>query len=496
MTSLFTMAIPLTEKRSWPHLLAQCAMGVACLAAATAVAYLLHFPIAAAGFTYLLIVVALALAYGIWQATLVSLVAVFFLNYFFIPPVLSFRISDERDWLALVSFQVSALLVSRVSSHEQKVARDANHQRIQTRKLYELSRGILLFDLHQPPGPQLVQLVREIFSAQDVAIFDAGLARLDHEGTWSHTEQQIARTAYLEDKDKDDSASFTMQRVIRIGSVSAGAIAIRGEVDPLILNSIASLAALAFERHRSYGRESLAESARQAEQLRVAVLDSLAHAFKTPLTVICTAASGLMEMGILGTTESELALLINDEAIHLNHLCTRLLQTAKLEASTVTPDVEPGIVSAIVSDVLADLAGLLKGRAVGLSIEEQAAPLQGDKDLVKMILTQFLDNAVKYSPPDTPIEISAHESNSELVLSVRNQGPLIRMQDRERVFERFFRAPEASERVPGTGVGLSIVKKAAEGRHGHVWVISAEQEGTTFFVSLPKPQAGEGKHGI
>ena len=107
-----------------------------------------------------------------------------------------------------------------------------------------------------------------------------------------------------------------------------------------------------------------------------------------------------------------------------------------------------------------------------------------------MILTQYLDNAAKYSAPETPIDVTVRESSSELLLSVRNRGSLIQMQDRERVFERFYRGSDAKARVPGTGVGLSIVKKAAEAHQGHVWVISGEEEGTTFFLSMPKLQVG------
>jgi len=484
------MAIPLTEKRSWMQLLQQCAVGAAAIAVSTFLAYKAHLPLASAGFIYLLVVVVIALLYGIWQATFVSLIAVSCLNYFFIPPILSFAVADERDWIALVSFQVCALLVSRLSSREQRMARDANYQRIQMKKLYELSRGILLFDLHTPPGPQLAQLIRQTFFAEDVAIFDADLARLDHEGKWSPEEQQIAKAAYITDRNEDDRDSFTMQRVIRIGTAATGALAMRGEIDPLIANSIASLAAIALERHRSYEKEARAESAQQAERLRVAVLDALAHAFKTPLTVICTASSGLLEMGTLDSTESELADLINEEAVNLNQLCTRLLQTAKLEASSVTLHTEPVILSRLVKEVLSDLSAALEGHPVELSIEEQGAPLQGDRELLTMILTQYLDNAAKYSTPATPIDITVRESNSELLLSVRNQGSVIQMQDRERVFERFYRGSEAKERVPGTGVGLSIVKKAAEAHRGHVWVVSAEEEGTTFFLSMPKLQEG------
>jgi two-component system sensor histidine kinase KdpD len=484
------MAIPLTEKRSWVQLLMQCTAGCAAIAASTLVAYKLHLPLSTAGFIYLLVVVGVALAYGIWQATFVSLIAVSCLNYFFIPPIFTFEVADERDWVALVSFQICALLVSRLSSREQRMARDANYQRIQMKKLYELSRGILLFDLHSPPGPQLVQLIRRTFYADDVAIFDADIARLDHEGTWSLEEQQIARAAYFSDRNEDDRDIRTTQRVIRIGSSLIGAIAIRGEVDPLIANAVASLAAIAFERHRSYEKEALAENAKQAEQLRAAVLDALAHAFKTPLTVICTASSGLQEMGTLDKTEAELAELINQEAVNLNQLCTRLLQTAKLEASSVTLHTEPVILSKLVKDVVAELAATLKGHTVELSIQERDTPLQGDRELLMMILTQYLDNAAKYSAPETPIDVTVRESSSELLLSVRNRGSLIQMQDRERVFERFYRGSDAKARVPGTGVGLSIVKKAAEAHQGHVWVISGEEEGTTFFLSMPKLQVG------
>jgi two-component system sensor histidine kinase KdpD len=370
------------------------------------------------------------------------------------------------------------------------MARDANYQRIQMKKLYELSRGILLFDLHTPPGPQLVQLIRRTFFADDVAIFDADLARLDHQGDWSIDEQQIAKTAYLTDRNEDDRDIRTTQRVIRIGSSPIGAMAIRGEVDPLIANAVASLAAIAFERYRSYEKEARAESAKQAEQLRVAVLDALAHAFKTPLTVICTASSGLQEMGTLDKTEAELAELINQEAVNLNRLCTRLLQTAKLEASSVTLRTEPVIISRLVDDVVSGLAATLKGHPIELSIQEQDTPLEGDRELLMMILTQYLDNAAKYSAPDTPIGVAVRESNSELLLSVRSRGSIIQMQDRERVFERFYRGSDAKQRVPGTGVGLSIVKKAAEAHQGHVWVISGEAEGTTFFLSMPKLQVG------
>jgi len=497
MSTRLTQAIPffetrelLTEKMSWLQLLKQCSIGCAAIAASTFVGYELHFPLSTAGFIYLLVVVTVSLFYGIWQATFISLLAVSCLNFFFVPPIWTFVVSDSRDWIALISFQVCALLVSRLSSRESRIAREANLQRAQMEKLYELSRGILVIDLHHPPGPQLTQLIRRIYAADDIAIFDANLARLDHLGEWANEQQQMAKTAYFLDKNDDDQETRTTQRVIRIGTTSIGALVIRGDVGPMIASAIASLAAIAFERYRSYENEMRAESAQQAEQLRVAVLDALAHAFKTPLTAIRTASSGLLEMGTLDKTEVELATLIDEESVNLNQLCTRLLQTAKLEAASVSLRTEPLIVSKLVKDVVSDLAGTLKGHPIELSIEEQDTPLQGDRELLEMILTQYLDNAAKYSAPDAPIDITVRENNSELLLSVRNHGSLIQMQDRERVFERFYRSSDAKQRAAGAGVGLSIVKKSAEAHRGHVWVISAEEEGTTFFLSIPKIQVG------
>jgi signal transduction histidine kinase len=102
-----------------------------------------------------------------------------------------------------------------------------------------------------------------------------------------------------------------------------------------------------------------------------------------------------------------------------------------------------------------------------------------------MILQQYIDNAQKYSTPDTAIDIGIKGSRTEVLISVHNWGSTIRIEDRERIFERFYRSSDVKDSVPGTGIGLSVVRKAAEAHRGHVWVISDEREGTTFFVSLP-----------
>jgi two-component system sensor histidine kinase KdpD len=122
---------------------------------------------------------------------------------------------------------------------------------------------------------------------------------------------------------------------------------------------------------------------------------------------------------------------------------------------------------------------------IQVAVEDPSLTVRADRVLLTMILAQYLDNARKYSTAGTPITIAARVSKTDFLISVHNFGSTIRIEDRERVFERFYRSPELKDTVPGTGIGLSVVRKAAEAHHGHVWVISDDKNGTTFFLSLP-----------
>ena len=292
--------------------------------------------------------------------------------------------------------------------------------------------------------------------------------------------------SYLCEVNSDAPEALTMQRTLRVGGDAVGAIVVRGDINPLTADALASLAAITFERHLSFEKARHAEAVRQSEQLRAAVLDALAHAFKTPLTVIRTASSGLLDSGSLSESQTELATLIDEESIHLSQMCTDLLQTAKLKAEEIGPEQNEVIPSQMINHVLSELSETLLGHEINVSIAPQATCIHADRNLLATILTQYLDNAGKYSDPDAPISIAVQESPAAWLLSVRSRGDIIPLQDRERIFERFYRSEEGRQRAAGAGVGLSIVKKMAEAHQGHVWVISNEEEGTTFFLSVPK----------
>jgi two-component system sensor histidine kinase KdpD len=447
--------------------------------------YVLHFNSAPVGFLFLLVVVTEAILFGFWQATVVSVLACACLDYFFYPPILVFSISDPQDWVSLGAFEISALVVSRVSSREQRSSREATFQRTAMEQLYELSRSTLLINLHKPPGPQLIELIQQIFSVEAVAIFNANSAMSDLSGNWTEDERDFARECFIVQVDGHDAASRTARRVLRVGSKAVGAIAIRGSLSPLVADALASLAAIALDRCESFENESRIEAAHQSERLRAAVLDSLGHAVKTPLTAIQTASSGIREVGSLNEPQTKLLNLVEDESNQLNLLCNRLLQTAKLEANELSLGQEEIGVVDLVSKIIDERTGRMGGHPVEVAVANTNLTIRGDSELLSMALEQFLDNAAKYSFEGRSVKVSAWESHSEVMISVHNYGPTIPLSERERVFQRFYRSEVSKNMASGTGVGLSAVKMAAEAHHGHVWVISNADEGTTFFLSLP-----------
>ncbi len=448
--------------------------------------YELHFNPAPVGFLFLLIVVCEAILCGFWQASIVSLLACSCLDYFFYPPVLQFSVSDPQDWVALGAFEISALLVSRLSSRERLTSREAKLQRASMEQLYELSRSTLLINLHQAPGPQLTHLIQRIFSLRAVAIFDSNSGKCDTAGVWEEGERDLAKECYLAQADDDDKTTQTSRRLLRAGAISIGAIAVRGELEQLVADALASLTAITLDRCASFEKESQIEAAHQSERLRAAVLDSLAHAVKTPLTAIQTAAAGLSEVGILNPPQQELVALIDAESSKLSLLSTRLLQTAKLEAEEISIARDEIAVDDLVSTALTEQRGRMSGHPVEVSVPDHSLKIRGDRDLLSMALAQYLDNAAKYSFVGTVVKVAARESHSEVLISVHNFGPPIPITDREKIFQRFYRSEGTMHLAAGTGIGLSTVKMAVEAHRGHVWVISDANEGTTFFLSLPQ----------
>ncbi len=459
---------------------------LAAMALCTRLAFHAGLNLASAGFLYLVFVVLAAVYGGFGQATVASVAAVVCLDYFFIKPLFTFTVSDPRNWVALGAFEFTALVVSRLSHQAQVKASQAITERRDTERLYQLSRQILLLDRSREPGPWIPALIREAFNLAGAVLFDAVSASTHLSGDVPAKAEEQTRDAYYSNSDRFDLGSQSWFCVLRLGARPVGGLGLCGcKMSVLVATALASLSAIALERRRSFEREFHAEAAREVEQLRTAVLDALAHGFKTPLATILTASSGLIAAGGLSTVQAELVGLIDEEAGELNSLASHLLRAAKLDGVDFKPESKPLLLSSLINPAIEALQDQPAASRFRLIMSPQEPAVMLDRKLILTALAQILENAIKYSVPDSPINLEVKLKDAEVILTVQNQGRSIAPADRERIFERFYRAPGTEERPPGTGLGLSIVKRIMEAHRGRIWVEGSEVSGTIFSLALP-----------
>jgi two-component system, OmpR family, sensor histidine kinase KdpD len=459
------------------------------IALVTWIAYASHAKSFVAGFLYLFPVMLLAFGWGFFEATFASVLAVGCLDYFFTEPLLQLSMSDPQDWLALTGFESVVLLVSGLAVRLKRQATEADHQRSLTEKLFLMSRNILLLDHRNATGPQLAKLIIEIFGMDGVSLWDGREARIDTAGASCIPDDEL-RAAYFQEQNEDDSENGRYKRVLLLGSRSIGAIGLvahssKEKMDARTVDAIASLSALTLERLHAFLAESHAEASKHSEQLRSALLDGLAHAFKTPLATIQTASSGLLDADALTPEQRELISTVNNEAIRLDELTTQALRTAKLDYERLKLHKEKIALEPFLRDFPEQSARNLGGHPLAVVNEGSEAVIWADLRLLQMALMQLLDNASKYAEPGSPIILSAATTDTETVFSVINEGSYIAPEESLRIFQRFYRSPGSQYRAPGTGIGLSVVKRIVEAHNGRVWVESDLEAGTKFYLTLP-----------
>ncbi len=462
-----------------------CCLALAAVGLCTWLSFRLGQGFAFTGFIYLVFVVLAAMYGGFRSATVVSVVATTSLNYFFVPPLFSF-VNSPENWVALGAFEFTALVISQLSHRAHCRAVEIECLYGEMERLFQTSRRILLIDTSTESGDQIASSILEMFGLRAVQLFDAVPAAVYCSGKLPAEVDLKTRNAYLLNSDAFDATEKSWYCVLSIGVRPVGGLALIGtEMTKTTATALASLAAIALERARVLQKEFRAQADRQTEQLRASVLDALAHQFKTPLAVTRAASSGLLALGNLSEIQTDFVNAIDKQTRKLDDLASRLLRTAGLESAEIKP--QPG---AVLFSTLAGAAvrrlELEKDRQrVRVLVPSAERPVLADQELILTSITQLIDNAVKYSDPDTPIDICFAVRETETVLTVRSKGLILAGADREHIFERFYRASETRHLSSGTGLGLSIVKKIVESHAGHVWANGEPGYGTTVSISLP-----------
>jgi two-component system sensor histidine kinase KdpD len=452
----------------------------------------LNLNITTGAFLFLIMVVLSAAYGGFWSGTLTSILAATCLDYFFLPPIFHFDINDPMDWVALGTFEFTALMITLLQERAQFKAAESAAARQGSERLFNAARRILLLNKTGDLGDRITALIREEFALRGVALFDAPTADIFKSGNCSSEAEQGVRDAYFRNSDSFAPGIQTRFCVLRVGVRPVGGLALCGDRIPgVAAQALASLCAMALERARSFEKEAHAEAARQAEQLRSAVVEALAHQIKTPLCVIQAASSSLPALGELNETQAEFVASIDQQSTKLNELVTRLLGAADLESAQIKPILAPVLLSDVMKTAISSVEDPAQRERFRISIEGDEAPALGDGKLMGIVFTQLVDNAVKYSVPRSPISVRVSRDSRGIGVRVHNLGEVIAPADRDRIFERFYRTPAARQGPVGTGLGLSIAKRIVDAHRGRIWVESEPEEGTTFSVVLPVAPADQ-----
>jgi two-component system sensor histidine kinase KdpD len=455
----------------------------------TLVCYRLQLNLSITGFVYLIVVVLQSLVGTFVSSAAVSAVAVLCLDFFFTPPLFSFEVTNPLDILALISFLTTGLVITRLTTRVREGAAASDYQRQQVDRLYRLAQRLLALDPEKAACASSIQLFQDVFDLRAVCLFDASKAEIYCAGMVNESLKNQIRAAYSSGRDREDRGARVLIRCLHAGGRRVGAIGIEGLRDTeLTAGALFVLAASMLERIHAFRSASQAAAAAQAELFRGAVLDALAHAFKTPLATIVTAAGGIRELGPLCPQQLELTEIVETEATRLSSLTSRLLRTVRLDREELRPRLEFTVMADLVTVVVDQYAEQWNDRELSIRKEARATGVMADPELLQLALQQLLDNACKYSVPGSAVTVSIDSQDQWVAIRTSNTGSFIRSSERSRIFERFYRGAETRHWAPGSGLGLYVARKIVHAHGGSLdlEVGTATDEDTVFRLALPR----------
>jgi len=463
-------------------------LGSLAVALLTLVGYRTHLDLASAIPLFMLIVVVQSLTGDFVSSAAISVLSAACLEFFFTRPYFSLYIRDFSDILAVVAFLFTALVVTRLMSLVRKEAAASKLERDRLHRLYELSQQLLALQPDAVMTEKFLAPFRHYFGVVAICTFDGTGAELRLVGESKYGLGEKTRSAFIAAQDLRDPASHISVRCLRIGGRTVGTIGFEGLDDPeQTTGSLAALTAALIERTRAFREASTAEAAAQAEVYRSAVLDALAHEFKTPLATILTAAGGIREAGPLVPEQMDLTDTVESEAVRLGNLTSRLLRTARLDRENIRPRMDLIELGPLAKQIAEQYTERSPERRILVRNSGALSEILADPELLRIALSQLVENACKYSAPRSTVTVESHREGDFIVASVSNTGSAIPSTERYKVFDRFFRGATARNSTAGTGLGLYIARKIALAHGGDLELETPDPAGdkVTFCLKIP-----------
>jgi two-component system sensor histidine kinase KdpD len=455
-----------------------------------------------AALALLLIVLATATLGRLWTATVVAVVAMLALNFFFLPPIGTFTIADPQNWVALFAFLIVAVIASNLSAAVQSRAHDAVARRNEVTRLFDLTRDVLLTTETAGGIDALARYVARRFELTGVAIcLPAERGWHVHQGGSEdiHIDSTVLNTALAKARgtlefDAHQRAYGGHLRVgadggvlivpLRHGTKPVGLLAaVAPALDLGALDAVAGVVAIAIERTQFLAEREAAELVRQKADLAATLLASLSHDLKTPLTAIRVAVENLRRELPSEEREGQASAALV-ELDRLTRLFQDILDMARIDAAAIHFEPQWVTPADIVDAASAQVRHALEGRALRVDAEEQTE-IELDPRVASVALSHLLENAAQYSPPDREIAVEARVHPEGLHVAVTDHGHGLDPGELDHLFERFYRGRTARQLVPGTGMGLAITRGLLTAAGGRVWGENVPGAGARFTIVIP-----------
>jgi two-component system sensor histidine kinase KdpD len=453
---------------------------------------------------YLLGVVLAATRLGRNAAVATSVVGTLSFDFFFIPPLYSFAISDTQYLITAIVLLTVGLVISSLASGLRLQAHTATLRERRTAALYAMARELATAASLDEIATSSLSHLAKVFDASGIILLkrpDGTMRSLGAAGTkallestdtaiadWVFTQQTIAGVG-TDTLPAADAIYLPLNGTL--GKVGVLVVHRENRRPPLVpeqqslLEAFANQIALAVERDELRRAAHDSAYAAQEERLRNSLLSSISHDLRTPLAVIGGSASSLLQGNQLSEgTQRQLIQAIHDEAHRMTHMVNNILDMTRLEAGLVQLDLQSYHLEEIVGAVLERLKDQFGQRAVSIDIPQNLPMLCVDGVLFEKVLINLLENAAKYTPPYTQIDVVASLQDRQIQIQVMDNGPGIPKGSKRQVFAKFYRG-HAEGSVTGTGLGLAICSAIVEAHRGRIWVDSRPGGGAIFSLVLP-----------
>jgi two-component system sensor histidine kinase KdpD len=463
----------------------------------------LHSNGTASGITYLVLVVLFASQASFGISIYLAVISAIQFDYFFLEPVRSFTISSLQDWLALIAFVLSCIVVGRVAERARRQTRHAERRREDVERLYALSQEMMLHEDAEGLVRDIPRLVERIFALDAVLLYvrESNVRDLDTSEPHQREPDQLYASIF--------GVSNEMRLALRalpatweitpelpdgyvpmnlvFGMKSVGILAWKPATPSHeIATSVAAQVAIALTRSLAIEASARLEAVRSSERLRNALIDSLTHELRTPLTAIRAAATTLVDgHGLDAATRDELAAIVDEESARLDLLIGDAIEMAQIDANSIRVEPMPVHTRTVLDQAVEESRSQLASHQVSVSVEAPDTPVWLDPHLIGRVLRHLLENAARYTPSGSRIQLSSRRAPGIVEFAVEDNGPGIDTYDLPLIFEKFYRGKRAGSVAKGSGMGLAIARAILAAHGGTIAAESSAGKGTTFRLTIP-----------